>query len=96
MEAGESHPEALKREIREELKLDIEVHELVRTVHHAYPDFDLTMHAFDCTVEGESEPSLVLTEHLDHRWLLAGSEAFVELDWAAADVPIVDALAVHS
>ena len=96
VEAGESHPEALKREIQEELKLDIEVHGLVKTVHHAYPDFDLTMHGFDCTVEGENEPSLVLTEHLDHRWLVAGSEAFVELDWAAADVPIVDALAVHS
>jgi len=96
VEVGESHPEALRREIREELKLDIKVRDLVTTVHHRYPDFDLTMRAFDCTVEGENEPSLVLTEHLDHRWLVAGSDAFVELDWAAADVPIVDALAVHS
>ena len=96
VEAGESHAEALKREIQEELKLDIQVHELVKTVHHRYPDFDLTMHAFDCTVECEDEPKLVLTEHLDHRWLVAGSEAFDRLDWAAADVPIVGALAVHS
>ena len=96
VEAGESHAEALKREIQEELKLDIQVHELVKTVHHRYPDFDLTMHAFDCSVECEDEPKLVLTEHLDHRWLVAGSEAFDGLDWAAADVPIVGALAVHS
>lgn len=96
VEVGESHPEALRREIREELKLDIKVRDLVTTVHHRYPDFDLTMRAFDCTVECMEEPKLVLTEHLDCRWLAVDSEAFGGLDWAAADLPIVEALMVHS
>lgn len=96
VEEGESQEAALVREIKEELHLDIAVNGKVITVNHSYPDFDLTMHAFDCSTEGESEPALVRTEHLDHCWLNPGEVAFHALDWAGADVPIVEALMVDS
>lgn len=92
VEPGESFEAALAREIREELRLEVEVGERVTTVSHAYPDFHLVMHAFACTAASAEEPAVTLTEHLAFEWLSPGSPAFRALDWAAADVPIVEEL----
>lgn len=87
IEAGETLQEALQRELVEELKIEASVGDLVTTVDHAYPDFRLIMHAFHCRIlSGE----LTLTEHLDKKWL--PKSELRSLDWAAADVPIVDLL----
>jgi len=88
LEDGESQKDALTRELNEELKLDIDVLDLVTTVDHTYPDFRLIMHAYECTIIGKKQP--VLTEHLDSKWLY--SNELEPLDWAAADVPIVNLL----
>lgn len=87
IERGETHNEALKREIMEELQMLIEIDQKLITVEHDYPDFHLTMHAYECSV---SNKDLTLTEHLDFKWLTI--DTFKELDWAAADIPIVDNL----
>jgi 8-oxo-dGTP diphosphatase len=87
MEAGESKIETIKREILEELQMDIEVQDEFLTVDHQYPDFHLTMHSFKCSTANES---LTLTEHIDFKWLEISEMS--GLDWAAADVPIVDKL----
>ena len=87
VEVGESREEALVREIREELSVNIEVSEFLMTVEHAYPDFHLTMHVFKCVLpSGE----IVLNEHVDMKWLAV--EELDQLDWAAADVPVVERL----
>lgn len=87
IEEGETKEQTIKREIKEELRLDIHVESEFITVNHQYPDFSLTMYSFICSCENTL---LTLTEHIDYKWLdknnLAG------LDWAAADVPIVDKL----
>ena len=49
MEAGESKEETVKREILEELHMDIEVQQEFLTVDHLYPDFHLIMHSFKCS-----------------------------------------------
>ena len=95
IEAGENHKEALIREIDEELQLTIEVGPRVTTVNHIYPDFRLIMHAYTCHVTGKEQGKLTLTEHLDFQWMELDDVAFRSLDWAGADVPIVDAL-IHS
>ncbi|MDZ4663981.1 MAG: (deoxy)nucleoside triphosphate pyrophosphohydrolase [Bacteroidota bacterium] len=87
MEVGETKEETIKREISEELKIDIEVGEEFLTVTHQYPDFILTMHSFLCTCK---DLKLTLTEHIDFRWL--DKNNLEGLDWAAADVPIVNKL----
>jgi 8-oxo-dGTP diphosphatase len=87
MEAGESKEETVKREILEELQMDIEVKDEFLTVDHQYPDFHLTMHSFKCSTTNES---LTLTEHIDFKWLEISEMS--GLDWAAADVPIVEKL----
>lgn len=45
-EEGETLPEALQREIKEELDIDIEVGNHLTTVKHAYTHFRITLHAF--------------------------------------------------
>lgn len=87
IELGESLQEALSRELEEELKIQATVNELVTTVDHTYPDFRLIMHAFNCQI---ISGKLTLTEHLDKKWL--PKSELRSLDWAAADIPIVDLL----
>jgi 8-oxo-dGTP diphosphatase len=88
LEAGETREEALIRELKEELRIDVDPFEFVITIDHSYPDFRLIMHSFKCRILNDKEPEL--TEHLQSKWLIP-SDLDV-LDWAAADVPIVEAL----
>jgi len=87
MESGETKEETIKREILEELKMEITVEEEFLTVTHQYPDFILTMHSFLCSCES---PALSLTEHIDFKWL--SKDEMRDLDWAAADIPIMEKL----
>jgi len=87
IEEGETKEEALHRELFEELNLSAKIKSFFLTVIHEYPDFELTMHSFMCEVDSQE---LTLREHLDQRWL--NINELTSLDWAAADVPIVDKL----
>jgi 8-oxo-dGTP diphosphatase len=87
IEENESFEDALMREIQEELRLKIKVEKLFLTVEHSYQDFHLTMHSYLCETENTE---LTLTEHLDFRWL--EKENLLALDWAEADIPIVNKL----
>ena len=87
IEPGEKREEAIKREIHEELKMQIEIVEEFLTVHHQYPDFFIEMHSFICSTKDETP---ILTEHIDFKWL--DFSEMNSLDWAAADIPIVKKL----
>ena len=87
IEVGETKESAIIREIKEELHLDIIAPQFFNTVHHQYPDFFITMHSFICPVEHKG---LTLTEHIDQKWLKI--DQLHILDWAAADIPIVEKL----
>jgi A/G-specific adenine glycosylase len=55
-EPGETLPECLRREIREELGLEIAVGDQIGTVRHAYSHFRITLYAFECRpVSGEPQ-----------------------------------------
>lgn len=87
IEPGESHKEALRREIREELATDIEVGSLLTTVEYDYPKFHLTMHCYLCTVV---RGNLTLLEHEDARWLR--KEELDTVRWLPADRSIIELL----
>jgi len=87
IEEGETRQETIRREILEELNIDITVEEEFLTVTHPYPDFILTMHSFICKSDSAE---LTLTEHIDYKWLK--TEDLAGLDWAAADIPIMEKL----
>ncbi len=83
IEPGENHQEALKREILEELLVDIEVQNHLYTLEYDYPHFHLTMHCYWCTLEQKIE----LTEHLSSRWL--DKDELYEVEWLEADISII-------
>ena len=91
IEPGEVHTEALIREIMEELRVKVSVGARFITVFYEYPDFCLTMHVFKCRLLTSKE-TIVLSEHKNLLWLNPRSPDFASLDWAAADLPIVQAL----
>ena len=91
IEPGESKEETIIREIKEELNMEISVIKEFITVNHEYPDFFLTMHSYICNCENSH---LTLTEHIDYKWLSISE--MDQLDWAAADIPIVNKLKINS
>ncbi len=89
IEPGESNIEALTRELREEMDIEVEISDkdYFLTVHHDYPDFSITMHSYLCRV---SNNCFTRKEHAAHQWL--DKSELHTLDWASADIPIVKKL----
>ena len=87
MEEGESQEETIRREIKEELSMDIqaEIH-LLSNTHH-YPDFSIELHTWLCKPVCDD---LQLNEHNAHVWLEV--KDLKVLDWAEADVEVVKLL----
>lgn len=88
IEKNESYKEALKRELIEELDfIPTKIDPLFLTVTHQYPDFELIMHSFKCHSETKD---IQLNEHISSEWLTLKN--LKKVDWAAADIPIVNTL----
>jgi 8-oxo-dGTP diphosphatase len=87
IEPGESHEQALIREIKEELNLTIALKDYCMTVKHQYSTFFLIMHAYKADI---IEGKIILLEHIEQRWL--NKKELLSLDWAEADMPIVHKL----
>jgi A/G-specific adenine glycosylase len=63
---GETLAECLRRELREELAVDVEVGGHVVSVRHAYTHFKITLHAFECRLLA-GEPQCIGVA--DWRWV---------------------------
>lgn len=55
---SETHAEALRREVHEELDALVHVGELVHTVTHAYPEKIVELFFYRCTISGEPKPMM--------------------------------------
>jgi A/G-specific adenine glycosylase len=66
-EDGESLPDCLMREMREELGVKVTVGDHLITVEHAYSHFRITLHAFRCRLQ---EGPLRCLDCADFRWVL--------------------------
>ena len=84
LEAGELPEDGLKREIREELQLEIGLLEKLEPVEHDYGTFHIKLLPYLAYVK---EGNLILQEHTAFRWLHV--HQLDELDWAGADWPVV-------
>lgn len=89
VELGESRPEALNRELEEELGLRTSISEgdYFMSVDHVYPDFTVSVHAFWCPLV---DPVLDLRVHHSFRWVPFSD--LRRVDWVMADWSLVDAL----
>lgn len=87
IEHGETPQEALKREIKEELELEISVGALIDTIEYDYPTFHLSMDCFWSTIVAGD---LVLNEHADAKWLK--KEELYSVEWLPADISLIEVI----
>ena len=84
LEPGETPEEALVRELKEELAIDILVKDFICTVEYDYPKFHLTMHCFYCEIQ-RGTPQLL--EHENAKWLSLAE--LNSVNFLPADVEVV-------
>ncbi len=85
VEDGESPAGALVRELEEELGVAVDIGQALTPVVWDYGRGPIRLHPFVCRiVAGELHPH----EHEEIRW--CEKDDLGELDWAAADVPVLE------
>lgn len=85
IEPGETEVDCLQREIKEELSIEIEVLERLTPSIHQYPTFTIELIPYTANY---LSGNLKLKEH--HKYLLLNRDELNTLDWAEADIPIVE------
>lgn len=84
VEENETPQNALKREIFEELNVEIFVGDLIETIEYDYPTFHLSMDCFWCVI---TNGDIALMEAEDAKWLT--KETLYSVDWLPADISLV-------
>lgn len=87
IESGETHEQALQREILEELNLPVSVDQFFMTIKYQYPSFHLTMHCYLCTA---LQPNFENLEHSEVRFIQF--KDLPNMNWIPADVEVVEKL----
>lgn len=85
IEIGENPSQALTREIKEELNIEITVEKLIDIVEYDYPQFHLKMHCFICSIKGGE---LILKEHEAAKWLT--KDTINSVEWLPADEDLIE------
>ena len=87
IEDGETGEMAIKREIQEELEINIVVVGEIGKFEHTFADFVMHMTCFDCTT---NNPEIKLIDHIAYKWLDA--RELLTLDWSPSDLIIAQKL----
>ena len=87
LEEGESEVDCIKREIKEELNIEIDVIQKMKNSIHDYGKFKINLIPF---IANYISGAIILSEHANYM-LLQKSE-LLNLDWAEADLPILNEL----
>ncbi|MFU8894493.1 MAG: NUDIX domain-containing protein [Luteolibacter sp.] len=90
IDAGESPEAALRRELREELELEVGGLVAMPPVDHQYAFGTIRLWPLLGHCPDAGLPEMVLHEHTEARWVEA-TEAR-DLQWAPADLPVLDAI----
>ena len=89
VEKGESKEEALARECREELDVEVSVGDVFMELVHEYPDMTIRLTLFNATI-AKGEPKLI--EHNAIKWITTAE--IDELEFCPADEEILKKLKV--
>ena len=85
IEPNETKEEAIIREIKEEMDIDIEAKKFIGQKVFNYPDKDINLIAMECT---QICGNVKLTEHEDYKWVT--SDELASFEFAPADEFIVE------
>ena len=82
IETGETPEQALERELREELHINVKAYELITSIIDEYETQILHIDTYRCElISGEPE----LTEHIDMAW--SNKDELDKLEFSKADAP---------
>lgn len=84
VEPGETMEQALIRECREELDIEVEVREIYLQVLHEYPDISIRLSLYHCGI-ASGTPKLL--EHADLKWISPAQ--IPDFDFCPADEGIL-------
>jgi 8-oxo-dGTP diphosphatase len=82
---GESLENCIKRELYEELDIEVTLHKLLPPVVHNYPEFEIKLIPFICEMKNGD---LKLAEHAEFKWCELGDLG--QLDFTEADRKIIE------
>ncbi|MEM6281282.1 MAG: A/G-specific adenine glycosylase [Chloroflexota bacterium] len=88
-EPGETLPECLKRELREELAMEVDVGEVFAVVKHAFTHFKITLHAFTCTYVDTGTPPQAIGVK-DFAWVTP--DELAQYSFGKADRQVIEEL----
>jgi 8-oxo-dGTP diphosphatase len=87
LEEDESEIDCIKREIREEINIEIKVLEKLSNSIYDYGTFKINLIPF---ISSYVSGKIILSEHKDYK--IIDKSELLGLDWAEADLPIVEEL----
>ena len=85
IEPGESPEQALARELREELSINVEVHELITAIVDEYEDVILHIDTYRCSLISGTP---TLSEHINMAW--SDKNELDKLGFSPADKPTLE------
>ena len=86
IEENEREEDTVKRELKEELDMDVKVGGLYARTTFEYPDFIITLAVYEC----EMVSTFSLKEHESYAWIAPAN--LNEEEWAPADADILGSL----
>jgi 8-oxo-dGTP diphosphatase len=87
VKSGESPEYCIRREIREELGLEVDVKQLLPAARHTYGERTIKLIPFVCSIRSGK---INLTEHSSFSWV--NPDELDKLDWLDADLEVVSQL----
>ena len=84
IDEGETAEECVRREIDEELSVQISIHHKLTPVVHSYPDKTIELIPFVCSI---TDGELNAVEHEKVSWF--SPDELSSLNWADADLPVM-------
>ncbi|OAQ38860.1 DNA mismatch repair protein MutT [Pedobacter psychrophilus] len=84
VEANESEIDCIKREIKEELDIEISISKRLTPSNYNYPNMSIELIPF---LANHKEGEIFLKEH--KQYLILAKHELSNLDWADADLPIL-------
>lgn len=85
IDPGETPEQALARELREELSINVEVHELITAIVDEYEDVILHIDTYRCSLISGTP---TLSEHINMAW--SDKNELDKLEFSPADKPTLD------
>jgi len=86
-EPGESLEDCLRRELREELGIDVSAPVHFRTIRHDYPEKTVELHFFRCAI---SRGEALALDCEEIRWVMP--DEMTDYEFPPADRPLIEAL----